>query len=256
MYQIDLNCDCGESFGAYTIGNDEAVMPLITSANIACGFHAGDPTVMRKTVQLALQHGVAIGAHPGLADLQGFGRRAMTVTPAEVYDLVIYQIGALQAIVHAEGGQLHHVKPHGALYNMAAQQPALADAIAQAVYRVNPTLKLYGLANSELTKAAERSHLVAIHEVFADRNYEQDGTLTPRQYDDAVIVDSQYAAQRVVQMVKTGTVVTRQQTLLPLRADTVCIHGDSPHAASLVQQLRDACVQENIRIGKSGSGQP
>ncbi len=177
---IDLNGDMGESFGAYRIGHDEELAKVVTSANIACGFHAGDPAVMRRTVKLCLEHGVEVGAHPGLPDLMGFGRRAMQITPEEAYDLVLYQAGALQGFVRAEGGRMRHVKPHGALYNMAAVQRPLAESIAKAVYRLDPELILFGLAGSELIRAAESIGLRAASEAFADRTYRADGTLTPR----------------------------------------------------------------------------
>ena len=180
MHRIDMNCDLGESFGAYTIGNDAAILPFVTSANIACGFHAGDPGVMRKTVRLALDCHVALGAHPGLCDLQGFGRRKMDISPQEAYDLVLYQIGALYAFIRAEGAVMQHVKPHGALYNMAAKDSKLAEAIAEAVYKVEPELILFGLSGSELIRAAKKTGLQTAEEVFADRSYQADGTLTPR----------------------------------------------------------------------------
>jgi len=197
---VDLNCDLGESYGAYKLGNDEAILPFVTSANIACGFHAGDPAVMKKTVRLALQHQVAIGAHPGLPDLVGFGRREMAVSPEEAFDMTLYQIGALAAFVQAEGGAMHHVKPHGALYNMAAVTPALAEAIAEAVYRVNPELVLYGLAGSALIKAGQKLGLRTANEVFADRTYQPDGTLTSRRLPNALLSDPQEAIRQVVRV--------------------------------------------------------
>ena len=184
---VDLNCDMGESLGAWNMGQDEALLPFVTSANIACGFHAGDPAVMKRTVRAALRHGVALGAHPGLPDLVGFGRRNMDISAEEAFDMTVYQLGALAAVVKAEGGQLHHLKPHGALYNMAATKAALAEAIAEAVYKVQPELMLYGLAGSALTKAGEKLGLRTAHEVFADRTYQADGTLTPRRQPDALI---------------------------------------------------------------------
>lgn len=179
MYRIDLNCDLGESYGAYKLGVDEEMLGRITSANVACGFHAGDPGVMRRTVQMALKHGVAVGAHPGLPDLIGFGRRNMDISPREAYDMVVYQIGALAAFVQSEGGRMQHVKPHGALYNMAAKSKELSEAIAEAVYKVDPELILFGLSGSELVRAGERIGLKTANEVFSDRTYQQDGSLTP-----------------------------------------------------------------------------
>src|ERR1700759_134655 len=187
MTTIDLNCDMGESFGAWTMGQDDAVLAHVTSANIACGFHAGDPSPMRRTVAAAAKHGVAIGAHPSLPDLAGFGRREMRVSPDETYAMTLYQIGALAAVARVAGAALHHVKPHGALYNMAAKDRALADAIANAVHDFDASLILVGLADSELTRAGNAIGLAVAHEAFADRRYEADGSLTPRREADAVI---------------------------------------------------------------------
>jgi len=247
-YTVDLNCDLGESFGTYRIGNDEQILPFVTSANIACGFHAGDPSVMRKTVQLCLQHQVAIGAHPGLPDLVGFGRREMAVTPEEVFDMVVYQIGALAAFVKAEGGKLHHVKPHGALYNMAAVNQGLAEAIAEAVYKVNPEAVLFGLAGSELIQAGIQAGIQTANEVFADRTYQQDGTLTSRRSPDALITDHEQAAQQVVRMVKEGKVRAQQGQDVNIQADTVCIHGDGAHALAFARHVRQVLEQEGITL--------
>ncbi|MFI8713567.1 LamB/YcsF family protein [Brevibacillus brevis] len=248
MKTVDLNCDMGESFGAYQLGNDQEILSYITSANVACGFHAGDPATMRKTVQMALKAGVAIGAHPGFADLVGFGRRNMEISPEEAYDLVVYQIGALQAFVRAEGGVMHHVKPHGALYNMAATRPALAESIALAIYKVNPELVLYGLAGSELTRAGEKMGLITAHEVFADRTYQQDGTLTPRSQPNAIISDQQQSLQQVIRMVSDGRVLTQQGVDIPIRADSICIHGDGAHALAFAQSIREALSGAGITI--------
>ncbi|UIO45024.1 LamB/YcsF family protein [Brevibacillus brevis] len=248
MKTVDLNCDMGESFGAYQLGNDQEILSYITSANVACGFHAGDPATMRKTVQMALKAGVAIGAHPGFADLVGFGRRNMEISPEEAYDLVVYQIGALQAFVRAEGGVMHHVKPHGALYNMAATRPALAESIALAIYKVNPELVLYGLAGSELTRAGEKIGLITAHEVFADRTYQQDGTLTPRSQPNAIISDQQQSLQQVIRMVCDGRVLTQQGVDIPIQADSICIHGDGAHALAFAQSIREALSGAGITI--------
>ncbi|MGG4454421.1 LamB/YcsF family protein [Brevibacillus porteri] len=248
MKTVDLNCDMGESFGAYQLGNDQAILSYITSANVACGFHAGDPGTMRKTVQMALEAGVAIGAHPGLADLVGFGRRNMEISPEEAYDLVVYQIGALQAFVRAEGGLMHHVKPHGALYNMAATRPALAESIALAIYKVNPELMLYGLAGSELTRAGEKIGLATAHEVFADRTYQQDGTLTPRSQPNAMITVQQQSLQQVIRMVTEGLVLTQQGVDIPIQADSICIHGDGAHALEFAKSIREALAGAGITI--------
>ncbi|WP_210463064.1 LamB/YcsF family protein [Rufibacter roseolus] len=247
-FTVDLNCDLGESFGAYRLGNDEAILPLVTSANIACGFHAGDPGVMKKTVRLALQQGVALGAHPGFQDLAGFGRRDMAVSPEEAHDLVVYQIGALTGFIKAEGGVLHHVKPHGALYNMASVNAPLAEAIAEAVYKVSPEVVLYGLAGSDLVKAGEKLGLKTAHEVFADRTYQQDGTLTSRRLPNALITNQQEAVQQVVRMVKEGKVLSQQGVDVSIKADTVCIHGDGAHAVEFAQLLREELTRQDITL--------
>ncbi|NVO86822.1 LamB/YcsF family protein [Hymenobacter terrestris] len=245
---IDLNCDLGESFGAYSLGQDEAILPLITSANIACGYHAGDPAVMKHTVRRALHHGVALGAHPGLPDLVGFGRREMAISPEEAYDMTVYQIGALLAFVRAEGGTLHHVKPHGALYNMAAVNPALAEALAEAVYRVVPEACLYGLAGSALPRAAEKLGLRTAHEVFADRSYQPDGTLTPRRQPGALLTDPAEGEAQVLRMVREGRVRAQSGEDVVIRADTVCLHGDGPHALEFAQRLRAALAAADVTV--------
>ena len=248
MPRVDLNCDMGESFGAYRIGADDAVLPHVTSANIACGFHGGDPTVMHETVAAARARGVAIGAHPGLPDLAGFGRRTMDVTADEVYDLVVYQVGALLGFVRAAGATLNHVKPHGALYNMAATRPPLADAIARAVRDVDAQLVLYGLAGSALVAAAERAGLPAASEAFADRHYLADGTLVPRRRADALVDDADAAVVRAVRMVCEGRVRTVDGTDLTLRADTLCLHGDGAHAAALARRLRAGLEEAGVTV--------
>ncbi|OWR28457.1 lactam utilization protein LamB [Saccharibacillus sp. O23] len=245
---LDLNCDLGESFGAYSLGRDAEILPYVTSANIACGFHAGDPSVMRRTVRLALEAGVAIGAHPGLPDLVGFGRRNMDVSAEDVFAMTLYQIGALEAIARAEGGSVRHVKPHGALYNMAAVRRDLAEAIAEAVYRANPALTLFGLANSELTRAAGRLGLRAAHEAFADRGYLADGTLMPRGLPGALIADAEVAASRVVRMALEERVRTPDGQDVPLRADTFCLHGDGEHALLFASKIRAACEAAGIEV--------
>ena len=247
-FTIDLNCDMGESFGAWTLGQDEAILPFVTSANVACGFHAGDPAVMKATVRAALRHGVAIGAHPGLPDLAGFGRREMAISAEEAFDMVVYQLGALAAVARAEGGRLHHLKPHGALYNMAATNAALAGAIAEAVYKVQPELTLYGLASSELTRAGEKLGLRTAHEVFADRTYQADGTLTPRLQPDALITDADAAVAQVLRMVHAGSVRTQQGHDVAIRADTVCLHGDGAHALEFAQRLSAALGAAGVTL--------
>jgi UPF0271 protein len=248
MYRVDLNCDMGESFGTYRLGSDEEILEFVTSANIACGFHAGDAATMRKTVTLALEKGIGIGAHPGLPDLAGFGRRNMDISPQEAYDMVVYQIGALYGFVKAEGGKMQHVKPHGALYNMAAKSRELSDAIAKAVYKVDPELILFGLSGSELIKSGERIGLRTASEVFADRTYQQDGSLTPRRQPDALITDDQKAIDQVIRMVKEGKVLSRQGNDVVIKADTVCIHGDGAHALSFARQIRERLIASGVNI--------
>lgn len=250
-YSVDLNCDMGESFGAWSMGNDAAILPFVTSANIACGFHAGDPAVMKQTVRAALCHGVAIGAHPGLPDLVGFGRRDLAISAEEAFDMTVYQLGALAAVARAEGGQLHHLKPHGALYNVAATNATLAEAIAEAVYKVQPELTLYGLAGSELTRAGEKLGLRTAHEVFADRTYQANGTLTPRRQPDALITDADTAIAQVLRMVQAGQVRTQQGHDVAIRADTVCIHGDGAHALEFAQRLSAVLRESGVMLQAS-----
>ena len=245
---IDLNCDMGESYGAWSMGNDAAVLRYVTSANIACGFHGGDPGTMRATVAAALAHGVALGAHPSLPDLAGFGRRAMQITPQEAYDMVVYQVGALAAVAASQGARLHHVKAHGALYNMAAKDGALALAICRAVHDVDPTLVLYGLAGSALITAAEAVGLTAASEVFADRSYQDDGSLTPRSQPGAMIEDLQVAIAQVLRMAGDGMVRSVNGKDVAVRADTLCIHGDQPNARAFAQGIRDALTQAGINV--------
>ena len=223
-------------------------MDFVTSANIACGFHAGDPSTMRKTVRLALEKGVAIGAHPGLPDLVGFGRRNMDISPQEAYDMVVYQIGALYGFVKAEGGTIRHVKPHGALYNMAAKSRALSEAIAEAVYKVDSSLILFGLSGSELAFAGEKIGLRTAHEVFADRTYQADGSLTPRRDKNALLHDASDAVSQVVRMVKEGRVLSQQGADVAIKADTVCIHGDGANALSFAKALRDQLQAAGITV--------
>lgn len=250
---IDINCDMGESYGTYKIGNDEAIFPYITSANIACGYHAGDPATMRKTVKFALEHNVGIGAHPGLPDLIGFGRREMSISPKESYDLVVYQIGALNAFVRSEGGKMQHVKAHGALYNMATKDQALSEAIAEAVYKVNPELILYGLAGGKLVEAGRKIGLVTANEVFSDRTYQEDGTLTPRNKQNSMIKDANQAIAQVVRMVQDGKVTSLEGVDLSIQADTVCIHGDGDHALSFAEQIYHTLLEERITVEKVSS---
>ncbi|MDY4105761.1 MAG: 5-oxoprolinase subunit PxpA [Oscillospiraceae bacterium] len=246
--KIDLNCDLGESFGAYKLGLDDQVLPYISSANVACGFHASDPVVMDKTVALAKDAGVAVGAHPGYPDLQGFGRRNMTIPPREVKAMVMYQIGALQAFCTAHGLKLQHVKPHGALYNMAGKDEALAMAVCEAIQAVDDSLILLGLSGSKMLEAADKIGLRSAREVFADRAYEEDGSLVARTKPGAMITDEDEAVERVIRMIREGRVTAVTGKDIPIRADSVCVHGDSPKALAFVQKIRAALTAEQIQI--------
>ena len=246
--RVDLNADIGESFGAYRAGHDEQLLPSITSASIACGFHAGDPSVMRRTVKLAAEAGVHIGAHPGFPDLVGFGRREMNATPDEIADFVLYQIGALDAIARAEGVRLRHVKPHGALYNMSVSNRDVADAIARSVASLDVTLVIIGLPGSQLLAAASRSGLRTAAEGFPDRSYEPDGTLTSRRISGSVVSDPAQAAERAVRMIRDGSVVARDGSVLSINVDTICVHGDTPDAAALASSVRKALIGAGVDV--------
>ena len=248
MKRVDLNCDLGESFGNYTCGMDASVIPHISSANVACGFHAGDPLVMDKTVKLAKQYNVAVGAHPGYPDLVGFGRRNMAVSAAELKAMMQYQIGALQAFCRSQGIKLQHVKPHGAMYNMAAKDRKLADAICDAILEIDYSLILLGLSGSEMLKAAKDKGLRYASEVFADRAYEDDGSLTPRALEGSVITDEDEAIKRVLQMVNDGTVVTRSGKVIPIEADSICLHGDGAKAVEFAQRIRAELTDSGVEI--------
>lgn len=253
MAHVDLNCDMGESYGAWHIGNDAAVLPFVTSVNIACGFHGGDPSVMRTTVRAAAAQGIGIGAHPGLPDLPGFGRRDMAVSVQEVYDMVVYQVGALQGVARAAGSTVRHVKPHGALYNMAAGRRDLADSIAQAVYDLDATLVLVGLSGSALIDAALARGLTSAREVFADRNYLADGSLVPRTSAGALITDVGEAAARAVRMVTQGRVRSLNGTDIAVSADTICIHGDAAGAPAFATSIRAALETEGVDVRSFGT---
>jgi UPF0271 protein len=246
--RVDLNADVGESFGTYVVGQDPALMPYITSANIACGFHAGDPHVMRRTVQLARDCGVSIGAHPGFPDLAGFGRRTMTLAPDEIEDIVVYQVGALAAMAAAAGVPVTHVKPHGALYNQAARDEASAAAVARAVAAMDPGLILIGLAGSELIRAGHEAGLRTAAEVFADRGYDEEGRLLDRRLEGAVIHDVDEVCRRAVHMTLTSSIRTQRGTDLPSKVDTICIHGDTPGAPALAQSLREAMAAAGVTV--------
>lgn len=252
MNRVDLNCDMGESFGAYRIGADDEVFPFISSANVACGFHGGDPAVMRRTVARARDRGVGVGAHPSLPDLVGFGRRTMDVTADEVYEMVVYQIGALAAFAATAGTRLQHVKAHGALYNMAAAQPALAGAVARAVRDVDRGLTLFVLAGSHLVEAGTAAGLKVASETFADRNYMPDGSLVSRRRPDAMVANADEAVRRAVRMVREGKVRAVSGDDIALRADTICVHGDGPYAVELARRLRSAFEAESIAVRPVG----
>lgn len=248
MNKIDLNCDLGESFGAYKLGMDEEVIPFISSANVACGFHASDPVVMSKTVALAKKNGVGVGAHPGFPDLMGFGRRNMNVKPDEAKAYVQYQIGALSAFCRAQGIPLVHVKPHGALYNMAGKDYALAKAICEGIAEINDRLILLALSGSQMVKAARDTGLRVASEVFADRAYEEDGSLVARTKPGSMITDDDEAIRRVVRMAKEGRAASITGKDIAIKADSVCVHGDNARALAFVQKIRAALTAEDIEI--------
>lgn len=248
MYRVDLNSDIGESFGNYKLGLDEEVAKYITSANIACGWHAGDAMVMDKTVKLAVKENVAIGAHPGFPDLLGFGRRDMKLTKEEAKNYIKYQVGALWAFAQSEGVKLQHVKIHGAFYNMAAKDPVLARAIAEAIYETDKDLILLGLAGSEMIKAGKEVGLKVAHEVFADRAYNADGTLVARSKEGSMIHDKDLAISRVVRMVKEGKVTAITGEDINIKADSICVHGDNPQAVEFVLSIRKSLEENNIQI--------
>lgn len=248
MYEIDLNCDMGESFGAYIMGMDDKVIPYISSANIACGYHASDPVVMEKTIALAKKYEVAIGAHPGFPDLMGFGRRNMNVTPAEAKAYVQYQLGALDALCRAQGMTLQHVKPHGALYNMAGKDYSLAYAICEGVKEVNKDLIMLVLSGSQMQKAAQDLSLKVAKEVFADRAYEEDGSLVDRKKEGAMILDEEIAIARMIRLIKEKKVDAISGKTITMEADSVCVHGDGEKALLFVQKLREAFLKEEIQV--------
>lgn len=248
MPQIDLNCDLGESFGNYTLGLDSELIPLASSCNIACGQHAGDPIVMKNTVRMAKDAGIAIGAHPGYPDLQGFGRRDMNLSPEEAYSYMLYQIGALDAFCFAEDARLSHVKPHGQLYNHAAVNYDLAHALAQAVKDFDKDLVLVGLANSELIRAGRDIGLRTAQEFFMDRNYTDEGLLVARSNPQAMITDQEHAIARVKQVIEDGTVRTLSGKTIELEADTICVHGDNAQAIDYVSRIRKELLDAGIQI--------
>ena len=251
--RIDINSDVGESFGAYTIGHDAGLFRSITSANVAAGFHAGDPSVLRGTIRLAKTHGVAVGAHPGFPDLVGFGRRELNVTTQEAEDFVLYQIAAVAGVAAAEGVKIQHVKPHGALFNMAVRNAELAAAIARAVVAVDASLVLFGLPGSEILNAGRAAGLRVAAEVFADRAYEPDGSLASRHKPGSVIHEAGAVVTRAVRMVKERTVIAIDGSIVALEADTICVHGDTPGSDDLAARIRAGLEAAGIEVKVIGA---
>jgi 5-oxoprolinase (ATP-hydrolysing) subunit A len=249
---VDLNCDAGEAFGPWRMGDDEALIPLMTSVNIACGAHAGDPLVMRRTIELAAQAGVAVGAHPGYPDLQGFGRRMLPLGPDEVEQWLLAQIGALAGVARAVGVRLQHVKPHGALYNAAADDPSLAEAIARAVRAYDPALVLVARAGSAQVAAGHAAGLRVAEEAFADRGYDAQGRLLARGMPGALLADAAQAGERALALVREGGVRLDDGAWLPLRADTLCVHSDTPGAAAIAQAVRANLLAAGVRLRPLG----
>ena len=248
MARVDLNCDMGESFGRYELPVSEEVMRRITSANIACGFHAGDPMVMARAVAQCKEYGVAVGAHPGFPDLLGFGRREMAITPQEARNYLLYQVGALRAFCTGVGVELQHVKPHGALYNMAAQDEQLAHGLIDGLLSLSPRPILVALSGSRFALLAEDAGLRVCHEVFADRAYDHNGFLVPRSVDGAVIHDSETIARRALRMVEEGEVETIDGDTVKLQVDSICIHGDNPTATAGVISLVNLFAEHGVEI--------
>ncbi|AEA59934.1 LamB/YcsF family protein [Burkholderia gladioli] len=254
--ELDFNSDLGESFGVYRLGNDAAVLPHVSSANIACGFHAGDPRTIARTVKAARAAGAAIGAHPGYPDLVGFGRREMQLSAEELYEITVYQVGAVKAFAEAAGSRLSHVKPHGALYNLGARRREIAEPLCAAVRDVDPGLIFYGLAGSALVEAARDAGLAVAQEVFADRTYQDDGTLTPRSDPRALITDIEISIRQVFEMLREGVVTSVNGVAVPIQADTLCIHGDQPGAALFAQRIRAALDAAGIAVRPPGARLP
>ncbi|WPB56276.1 5-oxoprolinase subunit PxpA [Xylophilus sp. GOD-11R] len=249
---VDLNSDMGESYGAWRMGDDLALLGHVSSANIACGFHAGDPDTMARTAAAAVQRGVAIGAHPSLPDLQGFGRRTMQISESEAYGITLYQAAAMQGFARAAGTTMRHVKAHGALYNMAAKDAKLSGAICRAVRDLDPKLVVFALAGSVMVDVARDMGLPVAQEVFADRSYQDDGSLTPRSHAGAMITDLQQSIAQVRRMLHEGFVRSLTGADVPIRADTICLHGDQPGAAVFAAAMREALVADGIAIRSPG----
>ena len=245
---IDLNADVGESFGSYVLGDDDGLVPWITSANIACGFHAGDPNIMARTVALCRRHGVALGAHPGVPDLQGFGRREVATQTGEARDWVLYQVGALDAFARAAGGRLRHVKPHGALYHMAARDSRVAGEVAAAVRSLDPTLLLVAPPGSALERSGAAEGLKVFREAFPERGYLPDGSLAPRSRPDALVRDPAAVARRAVSLCREGYLPAVDGTPVRLEAETLCLHGDTPGAPSIARAVREALEAAGVRV--------
>jgi len=252
MKRIDLNCDMGESYGVYTLGFDQDAMPHVTSINVACGFHASDPVNMMKTVKLAKKYGVAVGAHPSFPDLVGFGRRVMAASLEEIKADVIYQIGALWGFCLAEGVKMQHVKVHGALYNVAEKDVAVATAIAEAIKVVDPGLYMLCLANSSMVTGAKNAGVKYVEEAFADRAYTAQGNLVSRKQEGAVIHDVDLVAERVLSMVKNGSVTAIDGTEVPINAQTICVHGDTPGAVAMIKKIREKLDQDGVTVKAFG----
>lgn len=245
---INLNADLGESFGAWSMGDDAAMLQIVRSANVACGFHAGDPAIMRQTVRLALAQGVSIGAHPSFPDLPGFGRRMMSIAAPELEALLIYQVGALQAMARAEGGRVSHVKPHGALSNLACADAATAQTVARAVKALDPALILLAPAHSELARAGEAAGLPVRYEIYADRAYLDDGQLMPRSRPGAVLHDAQECTAHVLRMLQARALISATGHQLPTRIDSICVHGDGADAVATARTLAQALQAQGYSL--------
>lgn len=248
MQSVDLNCDCGESYGAYVMGDDAAMLALVTTANVACGFHGGDPEVMAQTFKLAREKGVAVGAHPSFPDLWGFGRRRLPFSAAEIERLVAYQIGAAQALAAYAGHKITHVKPHGALSNVASEEADVARAIARATKAVDPQLIFLAIAGTELERAGQAEGLAIAREIYADRGYGDDGLLLPRGKPGALLHDPAAIAARVLTMVETGTVISATGKALPVAIDSICVHGDTPDAVAIAAAVRTSLTEAGIDL--------